>query len=188
MNYFLCRECGFYGCQCNKQQSHGMDYKDEVRKLDKHHVQCVCNSCMIERMDIKSKFDSENKHLDEDNAWGEFLEWQREHTQNVAFDYHEFKDYAKIGLLMTYIAAKEVKEKYSVVKTFLDWKDINVEYLEGLVRAIKPVDEVEELAIELFESASRADESPAIWIWNDCDKRIWRASARKAIEIIKGKA
>lgn len=156
---------------------------DEYRwyRMDKTNATCTlcgctgAHYCTGKKQSHGMDFESENKHLDEDKAWDEFISWQFKRSENVAYSYQEFKDYAKIGLLIEYL-----KSRCLETKTELVVNDLCVEALELKVKSLKPVDEVDELAEVLrIESASYRDYQGADY---------WPRIARKAIEIIKGKA
>lgn len=108
---------------CAGKQSHGMDYQSELRAGSTHRVGDI-------------------EKMNENKSWKEFIEFVYEQFDSEPDNllYGELKNYDKIGLLLQYLTDKK---QYS---NMIHISNLNVDYLEGIVKSLKPVDEVEALA------------------------------------------
>ncbi len=122
----------------------------------------------------------------EDKSWNEFIDYANsqlaDHLGRSHPDmYYESKEFNKIGLLIVYLKSKDFHNKD--VKFCI--KEFTLENLESEVKSLKPKedDEVEELANELYLSGGGSGK-----LTTPGGIEYWETIARKAIEIVKGKA
>lgn len=133
-------------------------------------------------IDLQTKTNHLDNYLDKNKSWNEFLEWANElgETESKYFTYINCADYEKIGLLIEYLKSVGLRHEKEIVLS-----DLEVEKLESKVKSLKPKedDEVEELANELYLSGGGSGK-----LTTPGGIEYWETIARKAIEIIKGKA
>lgn len=151
-----CPECGGKVSGCKWDKSNGIDLQTKTNHLD--------------------------NYLDKNKSWNEFIDYANsqlaDHLGRSHPDmYYESKEFNKIGLLIEYLKSKEYNAYFPVVR------DLNIAWLELEVKSLKPVDEVEELANELYLSGGGSGK-----LTTPGGIEYWETIARKAIEIIKGKA
>lgn len=154
-----CPECGGKVSGCKWDKSNGIDLQTKTNHLD--------------------------NYLDKNKSWNEFIDYANsqlaDHLGRSHPDmYYESKEFNKIGLLIEYLKSVGLRHEKEIVLS-----DLEVEKLESKVKSLKPKedDEVEELANELYLSGGGSGK-----LTTPGGIEYWETIARKAIEIIKGKA
>lgn len=82
-------------------------------------------------------FESEVKHLDEDKAWGEFKQWVKDRHSGYG-NYEDMSEYNKISWIIAYLKINGYEKKQII------FANLNVEFLESVVKSLKPVKPVDE--------------------------------------------
>lgn len=152
----------------------------------------ICPKCSDQKKNIIHAYDYpecdglrggyELKNVEENKSWNEFIEWAKDYTKEGEgfFNYYSYEEFGKVGLLICYLKTR----KDCLVLTN-DLTQVDVEYLENVVKFLKPKEdsEIEDLARELLGVYIN---NPDVNLGHTPYKKDWIAVAKKAIEIIRG--